>query len=186
MKERRAHGRKVAGSIPAGSEKDFFLSRVNFRCLFRYPFHNPPPLPQWHVKDPGHSVSSAGGGLQLNTQAPLTQRCRSRLTMLPRHSVGTPLGNELTRNSSGNARPQSSQLTELLRTGSWRKKSGTGEHELISTPSLPPPPQRKKRRSGMIHRTFPHNSVLVRTPVTIEMTSSSHLNRRMKENSVFV
>ena len=34
--------------------------------------------------------------------------------MLPRHSVGTYQGNELTRNSSGNSRQQSFQLAELL------------------------------------------------------------------------
>ena len=34
--------------------------------------------------------------------------------MLSRHSVGTYRGNELTRNSSGNTRPQSSQLAEPL------------------------------------------------------------------------
>ena len=32
------------------------------------------------------------------------------------HSVGTRQGNELTRNSSGNTRPQSSQLSEPLST----------------------------------------------------------------------
>ena len=38
-------------------------------------------LPQWHVKDPGHSAKSAGGRLNLNTHTPLTQRSRSGLTM---------------------------------------------------------------------------------------------------------
>ena len=35
-------------------------------------------------------------------------------TMLSRRSVGTYEGNDLTRNASGNARPQSSQLAEPL------------------------------------------------------------------------
>ena len=49
-----------------------------------------PVLPQWHVKDPGHSAKSAGGRLHLNTHTPLIQRCRSVLTMLlSRHNVGT-------------------------------------------------------------------------------------------------
>ena len=71
-------------------------------------FH--PVLPQLHVKDAGHSAKSAGGRLHLNTHTPLTQRSRSGLTM--------PLcsGNELTRNSSGNNRLQSSQLAEPLLT----------------------------------------------------------------------
>ena len=47
-------------------------------------------LPQWHVKDPGHSAKSAGGRFHLNMHTPLTQRSRSGLTMpLCRHSVGT-------------------------------------------------------------------------------------------------
>ena len=47
-------------------------------------------LPQWHLKDPGHSAKSAGGRLRLNTQTPLTRQSRSELTVpLFRHSVGT-------------------------------------------------------------------------------------------------
>ena len=46
-------------------------------------------LPQWHVKDPGHSAKSTSSGLHLNMHTPLTQR-RSGLTMpLSKHSVGT-------------------------------------------------------------------------------------------------
>ena len=56
--------------------------------LIRYPFH--PVLPQWYVKEPGHSINSAGGRLHLNMHEPLTQRSRSGLTrLLSRHSVGT-------------------------------------------------------------------------------------------------
>ena len=75
-----------------------------------------PVLPQWHMKDRGHSAKSAGGRLHLNTHTPFTQRSQSGLTMLSRHSVETDQGNELTRNSSGNARSQSSQLAEPLKT----------------------------------------------------------------------
>ena len=46
-------------------------------------------LPQWHVKDPGHSAKSAGGRLHLNKHTPVTQQSRSGLTMLSRHNVGT-------------------------------------------------------------------------------------------------
>ena len=67
------------------------------------------------------------------THTPLTQRSRSGLTMpLSGHSVGTLSGNELTCNSSGNTRSQSSQLAEPL----WTEpglKSGINERELIST-----------------------------------------------------
>ena len=60
-------------------------------CADSYSVSVPPPvLPQWHVKDPGHSAKSAGGRLHPNTHTPLTQRSRSWLIMpLSRHSVGT-------------------------------------------------------------------------------------------------
>ena len=52
--------------------------------------------------------------------------------MLPRHSVQTYQGKELTCNSSGNARLQSSQLAEPLWSDSGLN-SGIGECELVST-----------------------------------------------------
>ena len=60
-------------------------------CADSYSVSVPPPvLPQWHVKDPGHSAKSEGGRLHLNTRATLTQRSRKGLTMpLSRHGVGT-------------------------------------------------------------------------------------------------
>ena len=67
-----------------------FFSRVNFVCWLLFGVRSTPVLPQWYVKDPGHSAKSAGGRLQLNMNIPLTQRSRSGLTMpLSRHSVGT-------------------------------------------------------------------------------------------------
>ena len=75
-----------------------------------------PVLPQWHVKDPGHSAKSAGGRLHLNTHtSSLIRGSRSELTMpLSRHSGGNLSRNELTRTSRGNTRSQSSQLAEPL------------------------------------------------------------------------
>ena len=70
--------------------RENFLLQRNFfvLTLIRYPFH--PMLPQWHVKDPGHSAKSESGRLHLNTHTPFTQRSRSGLTMkISRHSVGT-------------------------------------------------------------------------------------------------
>ena len=52
--------------------------------------------------------------------------------MLSRHTVGNYRGNELTRNSSGNTRPQSSQLAEPLWTDPGLK-SGISVRNLIST-----------------------------------------------------
>lgn len=74
---------------------------------------------------------------------PLTQRRRSQLSMLSRHWVGTQQGNELTRNSSGNSRLQSSHVTlpfsedrfwarkwqKPLRTTLYLGRTGTNEGE---------------------------------------------------------
>ena len=60
-----------------------------------------------------------------------------------------PSGSELTRNLSGNTRPQSSQLTEPLWTDPGLK-SGNCVRQLIST-------LKKKRRRGMNSRTFSQN-----------------------------
>ena len=88
-------------------------------------------LPQWHIKDPGHSAKSAGGRLHLNMHTPLTQWCRSGLTMrLSRHTMGTypeTIHKQLVREHS-----HSHQLTEPLWTDPGLK-SGVSVHKLIST-----------------------------------------------------
>ena len=85
-------------------------------------------LPQWHVKDPGHSAKSAGGRLHLNMHTPLTQRSWSGLTMLlPSHSVGTH--QEMSSHATRQA--QSSQLAEPLWTDPGLK-SGISMHKLMS------------------------------------------------------
>ena len=89
-------------------------------------------LPQLHTKDLGHSVKSADGRSHVNTHNPLSQGSRSGLTILFEHSVRTYQGNELTRNSSGNTRPQSSQLAGPLWTDPCLK-SGISVRVLIST-----------------------------------------------------
>ena len=82
--------------------------------------------------------------------APLTQRSRSGPAKpLSRHSVETYQENELTRNLSGNIRPQSSQPAEPLWTDPGIK-SGICVRELIST-------FKKNRRQGMNGRTFSWN-----------------------------
>ena len=77
--------------IPAGSAGEI-SSQESSLCADSYSVSVPPPtppvLPQWHVKDPGHSAKSAVGRLHLNMHTPLTQRSRSGLTMpLSRYSV---------------------------------------------------------------------------------------------------
>ena len=49
-----------------------FPSRELTVCADSYSVSVPPHvLPQWHVKDPGHSAKSAGGRIHMHT--PLTQ-----------------------------------------------------------------------------------------------------------------
>ena len=141
--QRRTRDRKVASSNLGRSGGIIFFSRVNFlstglvieRLRVRIPegavgecsspkltlsadsysVSSISVLPQWHVHDLGYSAISARWQVtHLNTQTPLTQRSRNGLTMLSRYSVGNYKGNELTRNSSGNAHPQLSQLAESL------------------------------------------------------------------------
>ena len=67
-------------------------------CADSYSVSVPPPmLPQWHVKDSGHSAKSAGGRLHLNTYTPLTHRSWSGLTK----QCGNLSENKLACNSSG-------------------------------------------------------------------------------------
>ena len=99
--------------VPAGAAGEFNSPELNF-CADSYSVSVPPRVSrQWHVKDPAHSAKSACGRLHLNTHTPMTQRRRRGLTTLSRFRVEIYQGNELTRNSSsGNTRPQSSQLSE--------------------------------------------------------------------------
>ena len=122
----RTRDRKVASWNPGRSSGRIFFSRVIFVCWLLFGVRSTPILPQWYVKDPGHSAQSAGGRcwLHLNTHTPLIQQRRSGLTtLLSRHSVGT---------YQETSQPQSSQPAEPL----WTEpgmKSGISVRELIST-----------------------------------------------------
>ena len=70
--------------------------------------------------------------------------------MLCMRSVGNHQGNELTRNSSGNARPKSSQLAEPL----W---TDPGIMSVVSVRKLISSLKKKPRRWGMNGRTFSQN-----------------------------
>ena len=61
--EHRTHDQKVPGSNPGRSGRRIFFSRVNFVCWLLFGVCSTPMLPQWHVKDSGHSAKSAGGRL---------------------------------------------------------------------------------------------------------------------------
>ena len=69
--------------------------------------------------------------------------------MLPRHSIRNLSRTELTHDSSGNTRPQSSQLAEPLWTGPGLK-SGISVRELIST-------LQNKQKSAGGERTVAHS-----------------------------
>ena len=71
--KRRTRDRKVASSNPGRSGGNVFFYRVDFVCRVLFGVLSSPVLPQWHVKDHGHSAKSAGSGLNLNTYTPLTQ-----------------------------------------------------------------------------------------------------------------
>ena len=125
--------------VPVGTAGECF-SPESILCADSCSVPVPSPSPlllQWHIKDPGHSAKSAGGRFHLNTHTPLTQRCRSELTVSSRHSVGTYQGKELTRNSSGNALVQPSQLAESL----W---TDPGQRVGLVSASLSPLQKKKK------------------------------------------
>ena len=76
--------------IPTGAAGEFSSPELTL-CADSYSESVPSPvLPQWHLKDPGHSAKSAGSKLCPNTHTLLTQRSRSGLTTpQSRHSVRT-------------------------------------------------------------------------------------------------
>ena len=54
--ERRTRDRKVASWNPGRSSRRIFFCRVKFVCWLLFGVRSTPVLPQWHVKDPGHSA----------------------------------------------------------------------------------------------------------------------------------
>ena len=65
--ERRTRDRKVAGSSPSRSGGEYFSPWWVFCADSYFGIPSTPVLPQWQVKDPGHSVKSALR-LQVNIQ----------------------------------------------------------------------------------------------------------------------
>ena len=107
-----------------------FFSGVNFElCADSYSV-----LPQWHVKDPGHSAKSAGSKLHLNMHTPLTERSRSGLTMpLARHRVGT-----------------------FLEKSSYATRQGTFGYSRLSSLSLGMYSAREKQENESLFLSVPH------------------------------
>ena len=119
--------------IPAGAAGEFSSPELIFFADSYLVSVSTPALPQWHIKDPGHSAKSAGGRLHLKhayTLDPTKSEWDDYAAVQTK--CGNLSGNELTRNLSGNTRPQSSQLTEALRTDPGLK-SGIRVRELFST-----------------------------------------------------
>ena len=54
--ERRTRDRKLASSNLGRNGGRIFFSIVNFVCRLLFGVRSNPVLPQWHVKDPGHSA----------------------------------------------------------------------------------------------------------------------------------
>ena len=149
--ERRIPDWKVESSNPG-----IFFFRINFVCWLLVGVRSTPVVPQWHVKDPGHSAKSAGGRLHLNAHTSLTKWSRSGLTMpVSRHSVETHQETSSHASRNRNTRSQLSQLTEPLSTDPGQK-SGISMHELISTVKKKKE-EKKKCRQGMNCQTFSQN-----------------------------
>ena len=149
--------------IPAKAAGEFSSPELTLcadSCSVSVPPH---VLPQWHVKDSGHSAKSAGGSLHLNTHTLLTRRSRSGLTMpLSRQSVG------IYREKSSNATRQGTLGHSRLRSMSHCKlilayrveivcaKAQAGNelpnilskssHARKNPPPPPPPPPTVRRR----------------------------------------
>ena len=101
-------------------------------CADSYSVSLPPLCYADACKRPSHFAKSAGGRLHLNMHTPFTHQSWSGLTMPLSRQCGDLSGNKLTCNSSGNTRPQSSQLAEPP----WTDpdlKSGISLRKLIST-----------------------------------------------------
>ena len=129
--ECQTRDQKVVSLNPGRSEGRIFF-------FIWCPFH--PVLPQWHIKDSGHSANGAGGRLHLSTHSPVTQRSQSGLTtLLSRHSVGTYQETSSHTTHQGNTQQwtdqeTSSHTTHQGNTQQWTDpgpKSGISVRELI-------------------------------------------------------
>ena len=82
LAKRQIHDRKIASLNPAGVAGEFSSPELTLCADFYLVSVPPPGLPQWHVKDPGHSAKSAGDRLHLNTHTTLLRNVnRSHLIM---------------------------------------------------------------------------------------------------------
>ena len=163
--ERRTRDRKVRNSFPSRSERAEFSPEFTF-CAESVS-DVPPPCycsgTRWNTPVILPKVHTAGYNETHIRLRPT--RSRSGLTTLSRHSMGTYQGNELTRNSPGNARLRSSRLAEP----GWRipglKKKKERKKEKKKGNNL-------KRKRGIIRWISP--SVLAREDHPISCLKSIH------------
>ena len=94
-------------------------------------------LPQWHIKDPGHSAKSAGDRLHLNMHTPWPNKVRVGWLCHCPGIVREPIRKRA--HMSGGTQPHLSQYTEPLLTDPGIK-GGISVHKLITT---------KKRKKEM-------------------------------------
>ena len=178
--------RKVASSnLGRGGGRIF--SRVSFVCWLLLGVRSTPVLPQWHVEDPGHSAKSAEWQVTPK-HAYTVDPTKSEWTDYAAVQAywGNLWGNELTRNLSGNIRPQSFQLAEPLWTDP-SMKSGISVRELISTSKKKEEKKKKKRRPGTFspnprqrgkNHHHHHHSYLLTVTVSNSTVVVSHLKHR--------
>ena len=135
MERRACDRRKVTISNPGRIGMRIFFSFLEltfYADSVLFDVRATPVLPQWHVKDPGHSAKGAGGRLHLNTYTLDPTKLEWADYAAVQAQCGNLSGNELTRNLSGNTQSQSSQLGKPLLTDPGLK-SGTSARKLIST-----------------------------------------------------
>ena len=122
-------------------------------------------LPQWHVRDPGHSAKSRGGRFNLNTDTPLTQQSQRGLS---RHSVGTHYENQPTHSLSENTLPDILARWAIV-DWSWPKKWNSFVCELISSSK-----KKKKKKKKQKNAHMGNDSITEPSPKVLASEEKCH------------
>ena len=100
--DRLTRDRKSRVRVPAGSASEFSAPRSTFCADSFFGVRSTPVIPQWHVKDPGHSAKSAGGRLLPNAHAPYICGFEGGDTKLV-HGLKRPISSSVTRHQPINS-----------------------------------------------------------------------------------
>ena len=130
--------------MPAGAAVDFPSLELTL-CVDLFGVRSTPVLSQWHVKDPGHSAQSAGGGLLHAYTLDPTKSEQAECAAIQALRGSLP-GKKLTCNSS--------QLAESLRTYPGLQ-NGISMREQVSAKKKKQQQQNSGR--GLNGRTFSPN-----------------------------